>query len=249
MALSFGVRKPHGRDIGSPCEQNHMQLQRSSPELDADQQSASMQGTGPLITRAENSLVDIALFRFPVLTARTFQISIPQTSHRQADRDRMSRLNFSGAKMDKLIRFLDIDPTAQLHAAAIWLLIEHRLDHIIEVFYADVRQSDPALALSDETVQRLKVTQRKHWRSLFENQLDLQYFNSASLVGIRHSQIGLDPKWYIVGYARIKTDFSRVILNADLPLATKTAFLVTLDKYVALDMALAISSYTSLLLD
>jgi hypothetical protein len=67
-------------------------------------------------------------------------------------------------------------------------------------------------------VQRLKVTQRKHWRSLFENQLDLQYFNSASLVGIRHSQIGLDPKWYIVGYARIKTDFSRVILNADLPL-------------------------------
>ena len=82
--------------------------------------------------------------------------------------------------MDKLIRFLDIDPTAQLHAAAIWLLIEHRLDHIIEVFYADVRQSDPALALSDETVQRLKVTQRKHWRSLFENQLDLQYFNSAS---------------------------------------------------------------------
>lgn len=52
-----------------------------------------------------------------------------------------------------------------------------------------------------------------------------------------------------MGYARIKTDFSRVILNADLPLATKTAFLVTLDKYVALDMALAISSYTSLLLD
>ena len=35
----------------------------------------------------------------------------------------------------------------------------------------------------------------KHWRALFESRLDLQYFNSASLIGIRHSQIGLDPKW------------------------------------------------------
>jgi len=226
-----------------------MRLQRNPSELDADQQSASTQGSGPLITRDENSRIDIALFRFPVLTVRIFRISIPQTSHRQADRDPLSRLYFSGATMDKLIRFLDIDPTAQLHAAAIWLLIEHRVDHTIEVFYADMRQSDAALALSDQTVQRLKVTQRKHWRSLFESQLDLQYFNNASLIGIRHSQIGLDPKWYIAGYARIKTDFSRVILNADLPLATKTSFLVTLDKYVALDMALAISSYTSLLLD
>jgi len=151
--------------------------------------------------------------------------------------------------MDKLIRFLDIDPTAQLHAAAIWLLIEHRLDHTIETFYADMRHSDAALALSEQTVQRLKITQREHWRALFESRLDLQYFNSASLVGIRHSQIGLDPKWYIAGYARIKNDFARVILNAELPLATKASFLVTLDKYVALDMALAVSSYTSLLLD
>jgi hypothetical protein len=155
----------------------------------------------------------------------------------------------TGASMDKLIRFLDIDPTAQLHAAAIWLLIEHRVDHTIEVFYADMRQSDPALGLNDQTVRRLKVKQREHWRALFESRLDLQYFNSASLIGIRHSQIGLDPKWYIAGYARIKNDFSRVILNAELPLTTKASFLVTLDKYVALDMALAISSYTSLLLD
>lgn len=151
--------------------------------------------------------------------------------------------------MDKLIRFLDIDPAAQLHAAAIWRLIEHRIDPIIEVFYADVRQSDTALSLSDQTIVRLKVSQREHWRALFESRLDLQYFNSASLIGIRHAQIGLDPKWYIAGYARIKSDFSRIVLGADLPLITKAAFVVTLDKYVALDMALAVSSYTSLLLD
>lgn len=151
--------------------------------------------------------------------------------------------------MDRLIRFLDIDPTARLHAAAIWLLIEHRVDHIIEAFYSDVRQSDTALTLSDQTIQHLKVKQKDHWRTLFESRLDLQYFNNASLIGIKHSQIGLDPKWYIAGYARIKSDFSRAIFNSSLPLTTKASLVVTLDKYVALDMALAISSYTSLLVD
>ncbi|MDO8981991.1 MAG: protoglobin domain-containing protein [Afipia sp.] len=151
--------------------------------------------------------------------------------------------------MDKLIRFLNIDPAATRHAAAIWSLIEHRIEHIIETFYADVRQSDAAMALSDQTIQHLKVKQKDHWRALFESRLDLQYFNSASLIGIKHAEIGLDPKWYIAGYARIKGDFARIILNAPLPLLTKADLVVTLDKYVALDMALAISSYTSLLVD
>lgn len=151
--------------------------------------------------------------------------------------------------MDGLIRFLDIDPTARLHAATIWSLIEHRIDHIIETFYSDVQQSDMALALSEQTIRHLRVKQKDHWRSLFESRLDLQYFNSASLIGIKHSEIGLDPKWYIAGYARIKSDFSRTILNSSLPLTTKAALVVTLNKYVALDMALAISSYTSLLVD
>lgn len=151
--------------------------------------------------------------------------------------------------MDKLIRFLDIDPAARRHAAAIWSLIEHRIDHIIETFYADVRHSDTALALSDQTIQRLRVKQKDHWHALFESRLDLQYFNSASLIGIKHSEIGLDPKWYIAGYARIKSDFSRTILSSPLPLSAKADLVVTLDKYVALDMALAISSYTSLLVD
>lgn len=151
--------------------------------------------------------------------------------------------------MDKLIQFLAIDSTARCQAAAIWPIIEHRIDPIVESLYADVQQSDTALALSDQTIQRLKVTQREHWRALFESPLDLQYFNRASLIGIRHSQIGLDPKWYIAGYARIKSDFARIILDAELPPTTKTDFVITLDKYVALDMALAVSSYTSLLLD
>ncbi len=151
--------------------------------------------------------------------------------------------------MERLIRFLNIDVEAKRDAAAIWPLIEHRVDPVIETFYAELRRSDSALPLSAQFVRRLKAKQKDNWHALFESRLDQQYFNSASLIGINHYEIGLDLKWYIAGYVRIKGDFSHAILDSSLPLTTGTSLVTTLDKYVALDMALAISSYTSLLVD
>lgn len=68
--------------------------------------------------------------------------------------------------MEKLISFLDIDPKARRNAEAIWSLVEHRAGGIIEDFYASMRKSDVDLTLSDQTIERLKIEQRKHWSSL-----------------------------------------------------------------------------------
>lgn len=151
--------------------------------------------------------------------------------------------------MDGLIRFLNIDADARRDAEAIWPLIECGVSDIIGKFYADVMRSDIDVPLSEQTIDHLKIRQKEHWRALFESRFDEAYFNSASLIGIKHCEMGVDPKWYIAGYAKIKSDFSNTLLNASLPLPEKIALVATLDKYVALDMALAISSYTSLLVD
>lgn len=151
--------------------------------------------------------------------------------------------------MEKLITILDIDPEAMRNAEAIWSLVEHRAVDVIGDFYASVRKSDVDLVLSDQTIECLTIEQRMHWNSLFKSRFDQKYFNSASLIGIKHREIGLDAKWYIAGYTKIKIDFSQVVLNAPLSLPVKAGFVSTLDKYVALDMALAVSSYTSWLVD
>lgn len=151
--------------------------------------------------------------------------------------------------MEKLIHFLKIDPQARREAATIWLLIEHRVEPAIQTFYAEVKRSDATLPLSSQFITRLTAKQKDNWCALFESRLDDQYFNNASLIGINHSEIGLDPKWYIAGYMRIKRDFLQTILTSTLLPQTKAGLVDTLDKYVALDMALAISSYTSLLID
>ena len=151
--------------------------------------------------------------------------------------------------MQKLIRFLAIDVKSRHDAGEIWPLIEHCAPDIIESFYADVRRSNVDLPLTSQIIENLKTKQKEHWKCLFESRFDQKYFNNASLIGIKHFEIGLDAKLYIAGYMKIKSGFSREILCSALSLPSKTRLIVTLDKYVALDMALAISSYTSLLID
>lgn len=151
--------------------------------------------------------------------------------------------------MEELIRFLAIDLKDRRNAEDFWPLIEYPLDGIIDNFYADIRRSSIDFVLGDQTIDHLKIKQKEHWRSLFGSRFDQQYFNSASLVGIKHYELGLDPKWYIAGYAKIKSDITEIILESPLSPPAKLEFVKTLDKYVALDMAIAISSYTSLLVD
>jgi hypothetical protein len=92
--------------------------------------------------------------------------------------------------------------------------------------------------------------QREHWRSLFSSGFDESYQRRASMIGIRHHDVGLDPKWYIAGYALMKARFiERLLLQTTVPLPLRSAMIVTLEKYVAVDMALALSSYSSWLVE
>lgn len=151
--------------------------------------------------------------------------------------------------MDQLIRFLGIDARAMHYAKLLWPLIHEHAGGIIDNFYAETGRSDMGPTMDAETIARLKHKQIEHWQALFASKFDKQFFNRASLVGIKHREVGLDPKWYVAGYTRIKGQFAKLIMDAPLSTSTKSNLVATLDKYVALDMALAVSSYSSWLVD
>jgi hypothetical protein len=151
--------------------------------------------------------------------------------------------------MHELIRYLGIDTRAELLAERLWQLLEGSAEQIIADFYSNTRQSSAGLMLDDASIERLKVRQKQHWQSLFCSAFDQQYIRSVSMIGLKHHQIGLDSKWYIAGYAIIKAAFAEKIVEAPLPLQAKSALIVTLEKYVAIDMALALSAYSSWLVD
>ena len=151
--------------------------------------------------------------------------------------------------MQELLRYLGIDARDRLLARRLWNYIDEPSTEIIASFYRNTRQSAVGVMLDAAAIERLKVKQKEHWRALFISDFDERYQRSVTMIGIKHHEIGLDPKWYIAGYAIIKNAFAERILDAPLPPRLKSALILTLEKYVAVDMALALSTYSSWLID
>ncbi|MDA9505281.1 hypothetical protein XI09_11420 [Bradyrhizobium sp. CCBAU 11386] len=152
--------------------------------------------------------------------------------------------------MKEIVRYLGIGTRSQLLAEQLWQHIEEPSGEIIGAFYRDTQQSAAGSLLEGRIIERLSVAQREHWHSLFNSGFDDAYLRRAALIGIKHHEMGLDPKWYIAAYALMKARFAEhLLLHTDVPLPLKSALVVTLEKYVAVDMALALSSYSSWLVD
>jgi len=152
--------------------------------------------------------------------------------------------------MQEIVRYLGIDTRAQLLAERLWHFLEDPSSEILRAFYQDTRQSPAGRLLDDQIIEGLIIKQKEHWRSLFNSGFDEAYLRRATLIGIRHHEVGLDSKWYIAAYALMKARFAEhLILHTALPLPLKSTLVVTLEKYVAVDMALALSSYSAWLVD
>ncbi len=102
--------------------------------------------------------------------------------------DRLAFAGFNDAQRDALARFL---PT-----------LERALPAILDRFYANLR-GWPELAgmfHGSDAMPRAARAQSAHWLMLFSGRFDDQYVQSVKRIGLMHSKIGLDPRWYIGGY-------------------------------------------------
>lgn len=151
--------------------------------------------------------------------------------------------------IERLLRYLEIDADAQASAMALSQLLAPHFDRIIDEFYATVRQFEINPQVTARVIPILKEKQKQHWLALFHSRFDDDFFASVSRIGVRHRDIGLDPMWYVAGYTRLKLAFIEVIIKSDIHIATKGQMIKTLDRYVAIDMALSFSAYDAVIVD
>ena len=101
--------------------------------------------------------------------------------------------------------FIGLNDEATRAVAAIQPLIEKHLPDALDKFYAKL-VTVPAVAKffsGTEQMGRAKGSQHGHWTAIAKGQLDAAYLESATKIGMRHAKIGLEPRWYIGGYALI----------------------------------------------
>ncbi|MFA7585183.1 MAG: globin-coupled sensor protein [Novosphingobium sp.] len=118
----------------------------------------------------------------------------------------------------------------------------------LENFYRHL-MSNPVTASffpTQSVIDHAKSRQLAHWTSLFSGRVDGSYFAKAEQIGTVHARIGLEPTWYIGGYANV---LEQVIKRAARPSirhvfsGANARAIATLIKLALLDMDVALSAY------
>jgi len=150
------------------------------------------------------------------------------------------------------VRFLSIDDKTGVILRDFSPTLNRELPGILKRFYGEIRKW-PVLARmfgGEPGMAHAADAQQRHWARLFQGDFGDEYHQSIRRIGQVHSKIGLEPRWYVGGYA--------FALNQIIGVATKTKLsrwkrdggrrgldecLQAVVKAVMLDMELAISIY------
>jgi methyl-accepting chemotaxis protein len=149
------------------------------------------------------------------------------------EKQRLARLDFIG-----------IEDGHKAALTEVWPLLEGKLDGILDKFYAHL-SAYPALQGhlgGDGKIDYLKKAQQAHWQLLFGGKFGEDYFGRAVAIGNAHQRIGLEPRWYVAGYAIVLGDLISIVRGAgkrkNIDLMCEAVI-----RAVMLDMELAISVY------
>jgi len=125
---------------------------------------------------------------------------------------------------------------------AFWPVVEMELPRTIEAFYQDLLAEPNLATLTRTQVEGLKSAQGAHWARLFSGRFDEVYIKGARRIGLVHSDIGLEPRWYIGGYAyalsyltdlAIDTYYRKPLRVKEVITAVNSAIMLDIDFVVA----------------
>lgn len=149
--------------------------------------------------------------------------------------------------------FIGMDEKARSALRDLRPIIQKNIGPALDTFYAKVRSTpETSKFFNDEKhVQSASRRQQSHWGLIAEGAFDQAYVQAVRAIGQTHARIGLEPRWYIGGYALVSEHLIRATIKELWP----TGFMVkgdperagdavsTLVKAAMLDMDFAISIY------
>ncbi len=162
--------------------------------------------------------------------------------------------------LQRRLEFLELSPAAQAQLRAMKPTLDRIVGPALDAFYAKI-QTDPhtrAFFPTPAVVDHAKGKQAAHWRTLAAAEFGADYADNAARIGHAHARLGLEPQWYIGGYALVLEQLIHRLVGeqkvgafgggrkAREDLADQLGVLV---KAALLDMDLAITTYLDALED
>lgn len=155
--------------------------------------------------------------------------------------------------LDQRLDFIKVSRADLAAMAAHRELIAAAVDRGLTAFYERLQQT-PEVARFFPDGARMGVAralQVKHWGRIAAGAMDEAYVEEVSRVGQVHARIGLEPRWYLGGYALILDEVMKAMFPALAPSglfggrgAQQAAELVgTVAKLALMDMDYGVSTY------
>jgi methyl-accepting chemotaxis protein len=153
------------------------------------------------------------------------------------------------------MHFIKLDEEGKAAIRSLKPLIDKELPAILDSFYMRIREFPEVSRFFSDAgrVGQAKNAQLRHWARISSSDFSQDYLHSVRTIGQTHARIGLEPRWYIGGYALITEQIIVAALTALWPrglLKSKAAksgdvaaALGAVVKAVLLDMDFAISTY------
>jgi methyl-accepting chemotaxis protein len=161
---------------------------------------------------------------------------------RKLDHDIAERLDFMG-----------LDAEARAHLKKLKPIIAAAIDEALDAFYKKARATPSTNRhfTGDEHVASAKRRQEAHWNVIADGEFGEAYVKAVLAIGNTHARLGLEPRWYIGGYALIAEKLIHSVIAEHWPRfnlsrgghAGMAASVSSMVKAVLLDMDLAISTY------
>ncbi len=149
--------------------------------------------------------------------------------------------------------FMELDAEARAMLRELRPLIERAIGPSLARFYAKVK-SNPETARffrDDSHIAHAKGKQQQHWNAISSGDFNADYARRVTAIGNVHARLGLEPRWYVAGYALVAEDLIGALLSerptglfrgrqSNAQTARMAGVLV---KAILLDVELSISTY------
>jgi methyl-accepting chemotaxis protein len=152
------------------------------------------------------------------------------------------------------MEFMELDEKARERIRQLKSIIDRELPRGLDKFYARLRATPEVQRFfeGESQIERAKTAQIGHWSAISSGTFDDRYVAKVRTIGLTHARIGLEPRWYVGGYAIILDHLINAVVAETWPSGLRVTrkgareagqALASLVKAVLLDMDFAISVY------
>ncbi|MGI4851256.1 MAG: methyl-accepting chemotaxis protein [Janthinobacterium lividum] len=114
-------------------------------------------------------------------------------------------MDFKVNENKERLEFLHIDRETVQDLADFYPYIEQKMEKFIDAFLIQVRNCPQIMQvmMDDERVSNTRKMIRSHWEGLYQGKIDEEYYARVSKLTLAYTQMGLEPRWLIGGYAYV----------------------------------------------